>query len=111
MDIDPKLSWALRNLQVFPIDINRADLQVILRIPGVGVQSAQKIMAARKFNLLTWEHLKKIGIAFNRAKYFITCHTRHFEMKDLLPAQIKQQILSLGTSKYDANFSPQLKLF
>lgn len=110
MDIDPKLSWALRNMQVFPVDVNRADLQVILRIPGIGRQSAQKIIAARKFNLLTWDHLKKIGIAFNRAKYFITCHTRHFE-KELMPGQIKQQILSLGTSKYQPNFSPQLKMF
>lgn len=111
MDIDPKLSWALRNLQVFPVDINRADLQLIMRIPGVGVQSAQKIVAARKFSMLTWEHLKKIGIAINRAKYFITCQSKDFELKDLLPTQIKQQILSLGSSKYQPNFSPQLKLF
>lgn len=111
MDIDPKLSWALRNLQVFPIDINRADLQIIMRVPGIGVGSAKKIVAARKFSNLNWEHLKKIGIAVNRAKYFITCHTRDIQVKDLLPMQIKQQILSLGSSKYQPNFSPQLKLF
>ena len=111
MDIDPKLSWALRNLQIFPVDINKADLQVILRIPGVGVASAKKIVAARKFSSLNWEHLKKIGLSLNRAKYFITCQSKEFEKKDLLPLQLKQQILSLGKSKYEPNFSPQLKIF
>jgi predicted DNA-binding helix-hairpin-helix protein len=70
MDIDPKLSWALRNLHLFPLDVNKADLSLIMRIPGIGVGSARKIVAARKFNQLTWEHLKKFGIAVNRAKNF-----------------------------------------
>ncbi|RYF99701.1 MAG: putative DNA modification/repair radical SAM protein, partial [Chitinophagaceae bacterium] len=65
LEIDPKLGWALRNLESFPIDINRADLQLILRVPGVGLQSAQKIVQARKFQRLNWEHLKSIGIALN----------------------------------------------
>ncbi len=111
IDIDPKLSWALRNLQLFPVDVNKADLQVIMRIPGIGVQSAKKIVAARKFSKLTWDHLKKIGIAVNRARYFITCQSKEFEFKDLLPMQIKQRILSQGASKYQPNFSPQIKLF
>ena len=111
MDIDPKLSWALRNLQIFPVDINKADYQLILRIPGVGVGSAQKIVAARKFSSLNWDHLKKIGLSLNKAKHFITCQSKDFEKKDLLPLQIKQQILSLGKSKYAPNFSPQLNIF
>ncbi|TDH28944.1 putative DNA modification/repair radical SAM protein [Segetibacter sp. 3557_3] len=111
IDIDPKLSWALRNLQIFPVDINKADLQVIMRIPGIGVQSAKKIVSARQFSKLTWEHLKKIGIAVNRARYFITCQSKEFELKDLMPMQIKQRILSQGASKYQPNFSPQIKLF
>ncbi len=73
MDIDPKLSWALRNLHLFPLDINKADYQLIMRVPGIGIQSAKKICAARKFSRINWDHLKKIGIAINRAKYFITC--------------------------------------
>jgi putative DNA modification/repair radical SAM protein len=111
MDIDPKLSWALRNLQIFPLDINKADLSLIMRIPGVGVSSAKKIVAARKFSKLTWDHLKKFGIAVNRARNFVTCHSDHFSMKDWMPSQIKEKILQSGTSKYQANFSPQLKLF
>lgn len=111
MDIDPKLGWALRNLQLFPIDINKADLSVIMRVPGIGLQSARKIYASRKFNKLNWEHLKKLGIMFNRARYFITCDSPDFERKDFTALQIKHQILGTGQSKYKPNFSPQLQLF
>src|SRR5690606_36880020 len=58
LDIDPKLGWALRNLDKFPIDINKADLQLILRVPGIGVPSAQKIVSARIYQRLNWDHLK-----------------------------------------------------
>ncbi len=109
-DIDPKLSWALRNLHLFPIDINRAAYEIIVRVPGIGVQSAKKICAARKFSKLSSTHLQKIGISYNRAKYFINSDTE-FEKKDWQPGQIKNFILAEGNSKYKANFSPQIKLF
>ncbi|MEO6637981.1 MAG: putative DNA modification/repair radical SAM protein [Ginsengibacter sp.] len=110
MDIDPKLGWALRNLHLFPLDVNVADKQLLMRVPGIGILSAHKICAARKFRRITWEHLKKIGIAMNRTKYFI--HTDNmFEKKDWQPWQIKQFILAEGNSKYKKNFSPQVSLF
>lgn len=109
-DIDPKLSWALRNLHVFPVDINKADYQLIVRVPGIGIQSAQKICAARKFSRLNSLHLKKLGIAYNRAKYFIEC-AGEFELKDWQPQQLKSFILNEAASKYKPNFSPQLNLF
>ncbi len=110
MDIDPKLSWALRNLHLFPLDINKVDRQLLVRVPGIGILSADKICAARKFSNITWEYLKKIGIAMNRTKYFI--HTNNvFEKKDWQPWQIKQFILSEGNSKYKKNFSSQASLF
>ncbi|OKS86422.1 putative DNA modification/repair radical SAM protein [Mucilaginibacter polytrichastri] len=111
LDIDPKLSWALRNLQSFPIDINKADLQMILRVPGIGVQSAQKIVAARAFGKLNWEQLKKLGIAVNRAKYFITCNSPQYERRDLTGTAIKQYILAGSQSKYIKNSTIQLNLF
>jgi len=111
MEIDPKLNWALRNLGLFPLDINKADQRMIMRVPGIGIQSANKICSARKYNKLNWDHLKKIGISTNRARYFITCNSPDFERKDLSPMKIKQQILSIGQSKYQPNFSPQLKMF
>lgn len=110
MEIDPKLNWALRNMHLFPLDINKVEYNLLMRVPGIGIQSAQKICAARKFSLLRWEHLKKIGVAINRAKYFISC-AGNLERKDWLPQQIKQFILSANNSKYQPNFSPQLNLF
>src|SRR6195952_3920993 len=110
-DIDPKLSWALRNMHLFPIDINKAELFLIRRIPGVGIQSANKIVAARKFTNLTFEHLQKIGIAMNRAKYFITNVGSHIVQKDYTSLQLRQLITKQITSKYKANFSPQIAMF
>jgi predicted DNA-binding helix-hairpin-helix protein len=111
MDIDPKLGWALRNLNLFPVDVNKADLSIIMRIPGIGVASAKKIVAARKFRKLTIDHLKKLGIAFNRARHFISCHADNFIYKDLMPAQLKDKILHTSVSKYQPNFTSQLNLF
>jgi len=110
MQVDPKLSWALRNLHLFPLDINKADYKQIMRVPGIGIQSAQKICEARKFNKLNMDHLKKIGIALNRAKYFVTTTDDKYP-KDYQPMQIKDLILNEGNSKYKPNFSAQLKMF
>lgn len=110
-DIDPKLSWALRNMQHFPIDINTADYQMILRVPGIGVGSAQKIVQARKFGRLYIHQLKKIGIAFNRAKHFITCADSPYQLKDFQSHEIKGFILAESQSKYLKTANNQLLLF
>jgi putative DNA modification/repair radical SAM protein len=111
MQIDPKLGWALRNLHQFPVDINKADLDLIKRIPGIGIQSAQKIGEARKFRKLTWDHLKRFNIATSRAKYFLSMKVEDLRPKDYTPQQIKNFILSASQTKYAANHSPQLQLF
>ncbi|WCT10098.1 putative DNA modification/repair radical SAM protein [Mucilaginibacter jinjuensis] len=111
LDIDPKLSWAIRNLHEFPVDINKADLRMILRVPGIGVQSAQKIVAARAFRKLNWDQLKRLGIAINRARYFITCNSPQYERRDLTGTAIKQYILAESQSKYIKNSTVQLNLF
>lgn len=74
--LDPKEDWAVRHLECFPIEINRARYQELLRIPGVGVKSAQRIVAARRSTNLTFADLKKIGVVLKRAVYFITCNGR-----------------------------------
>jgi len=74
--LDPKADWALRHLELFPIEINRADYTMLLRIPGIGVKSAQKIVKARRGCNLTFEHLKKLNVSLKRAMYFITCNGR-----------------------------------
>ena len=72
--LDPKADWALRHLELFPVEINRADYSMLLRIPGIGVKSAQKIVKARRGCRLTFEHLKKLNVSLKRALYFITCN-------------------------------------
>jgi putative DNA modification/repair radical SAM protein len=111
VDIDPKLSWALRNLQFFPVDINMASYQMILRIPGIGVSSAKKIVQARKFGRLRIDQLKKIGVSYNRAKYFITCTDSPPMFRDHQATQIKSFILAESQSKYLKNDIQQLNLF
>ncbi len=110
-DIDPKLSWALRNLDQFPVDINRAEKRMLARIPGVGMKSVQKIIQARRYRKLNWENLKAIGIAMNRAKFFMVCDSREFESKDRTAAQLKSLILSQSSSKFSKAHSTQLNLF
>lgn len=111
IDIDPKLSWALRNLKYFPVDINTANYEMILRIPGIGVGSARKIVQARKFGKLHIYQLKKIGVAYNRAKHFIKCVDTPYQIKDFQATQIKSFILAESQSKYLKTDSNQLILF
>lgn len=73
LEVDPKLAWALRHPEAFPVDINKADYEMILRVPGIGVKSAWRIVNSRQFNRLTSYHLKKMGVVMKKAKYFITC--------------------------------------
>ncbi|GGG84325.1 putative DNA modification/repair radical SAM protein [Parapedobacter pyrenivorans] len=106
--IDPKLSWALRHPQEFPIDVNSADYRMILRVPGIGVGSAQKIVQARKFGKLRFDQLRKIGVALNRARHFIRCPDSVVTMREISPNEIRQHILSAQARR----FSPtQLTLF
>lgn len=74
--LDPKEDWAIRHLEEFPVEINRASYEMLLRVPGIGVKSAKRIVAARRSGKLTFEDLKKIGVVLKRAIYFITCSGR-----------------------------------
>ncbi len=111
LEIDPKLSWALRNRDLFPLDINRADRNLIARVPGIGMKSVHKITQARKYRKLNWDHLKRIGVALNRAKYFITCDSSGWEKRDLSSENIKGLILQTSTSKFRKEYGIQLNLF
>ena len=74
--LDPEGGWAVRHLDRFPVEINKADMQMLLRVPGIGVKSAQRIVAARRHANLTFADLKKIGVVLKRALYFVTCNGR-----------------------------------
>lgn len=71
--LDPKCDWALRHLEEFPVEINRAPYQTLLRVPGIGYKSASRIVKARRMNRLDFSDLKKMGVVLRRALYFITC--------------------------------------
>ena len=73
LEIDPKLAWALRHPEHFPVDINQAEYSMLLRVPGIGVKSAKLIVTSRRYGKLTSEQLKKIGVVMKKAQYFITC--------------------------------------
>ncbi|WP_431161935.1 putative DNA modification/repair radical SAM protein [Flagellimonas beolgyonensis] len=111
MEVDPKLSWALRNMHHFPVDVNTADKALLLRVPGLGVKSVNKILHARRFRKLNWDHLKKIGVALNRAQYFMLCDSRHWEHRDLDADRLKGMILQNSSGKYRNQYSTQLSLF
>lgn len=93
--LDPKADWALRHLEVFPVEVNRADYQLLLRIPGIGVKSAQRIVRARKNGALRFEDLKKIGVVLKRALYFITCGGRMMYRTKMEEDYITRNLLSV----------------
>lgn len=103
LDIDPKLSWALRHPELFPIDINRADYEMILRVPGIGVKSATLICSSRRFSHLGYYELKKIGVVMKKAQYFITCHELPMTtVNELTPSGVRN-LLSARPKKTDTN--------
>lgn len=87
--LDPKCDWALRHLEQFPVEVNRADYFTLLRVPGMGVKSVKRIIAARRSGILDFEALKKMGVVLKRAHYFITCSGRM-----MYPVKIEEDYIS-----------------
>ena len=75
--LDPKCNWAVNHMEIFPLEINKAEYEMLLRVPGIGVVSAKRIVAARRDAVLDFHHLKKLGIVLKRAVYFITCKGKY----------------------------------
>ncbi|MFW5755426.1 MAG: putative DNA modification/repair radical SAM protein, partial [Tangfeifania sp.] len=111
LDVDPKLGYALRNMHLFPVDVNRADYEMILRIPGVGVQSAQRIIQARRFRKLNGYHLKKIGVVMKRARFFIAGTELPSTAPGWTPEKLKRQLVTESVSKRKKSMDTQLRLF
>ena len=111
LEIDPKLSWALRNLDQFPVNLQTADYQMILRIPGIGVKTAKKIVSSRRFQILNIDHVKKMGAAVNRAKYFIDFKAGNDFLKYLTNQKLRNLLIGGSSSKFHHQFSKQLNLF
>ena len=76
-DIDPKANWAINHLDRFPIEVNTAPYEELLRVPGIGVRGAKAIVGARRATALGEAELRKLGVAYKRARFFITCRGRY----------------------------------
>ena len=110
--LDPKCDWALRNLQHFPVEINKADYNTLLKVPGIGVISAKRIITARREFNLTFENLKKLGIVLKRARYFITCNGKYYDpIKHFNENFIAQNLLFLERTATSSLNYVQTSLF
>lgn len=99
INFDPKTNWALNHLESFPVEINKAPFNMLLRVPGIGVRSAQKITSARRIASLEYADLKKLGVVLKRAQYFITCNTKYFGMVNMDETKIRLAL----KPKFDLN--------
>ena len=104
--LDPKTNWAIKNFHFFPIEINKASYRELLRVPGIGVTSAKRIVMTRKYSTIRYEHLKKLGIVIKRAKYFITVNGEFLGFKKENPELIRNALM-----KKEKMLAEQLKLF
>ncbi|MDE7401039.1 MAG: putative DNA modification/repair radical SAM protein [Clostridia bacterium] len=104
-DYDPKCAWALRNMHLFPIEINTAPLETLLRVPGIGAKSAYRITEARRFAKLDFDNLAKMRVVLKRAKHFITCRGKFYGSDSI--AQVKTSLLIAGAK----DESEQLSMF
>jgi putative DNA modification/repair radical SAM protein len=109
-DLDPKTSWALRNLSFFPLEVNKADYHSLVRIPGIGIKSARRLIAARRFGGLSFNDLGKLGVILKRARYFITCQGKFLENLDN-EAAIRERLLLKADKPIPEFMERQLPLF
>lgn len=94
--IDPKCDWAINHLEQFPVEIMRADYYTLLRIPGLGVKSARRIVSARRYGVLDFDSLKKMGVVLKRAAYFITCNG-----KTMIPLKMDRDYIARALADKD----------
>ena len=109
--MDPKANWALRHLDEFPKEINQASYYDLLKVPGIGIKSAKRIIACRKNFKITFEDLKKMGVVIKRAKYFITCNNKYFMNSEYFKKSFIEANLILEDNVKIENKKEQLSLF
>lgn len=111
LKLDPKCDWAIRNLNIFPVEVNRADYNTLLRVPGIGVKSAMKIISARRLSSLSYDNLKKMGVVLKRAKYFITCKGKYYGGISLKEDSLRNILSRMDTDTINQNSGEQLSMF
>lgn len=103
--LDPKANWAINNFDVFPIEINTASYDELLRVPGIGVKSALRIIKARKYGKIQYEHLKKIGVVLKRAKFFITTDGKFYGYKTDYSENVRTKLLEMDNNIDQISFA------
>lgn len=110
--LDPKCNWAIHHMEQFPVEVNRAPYEMLLRVPGIGVKSALRIVKARRYAILDLDALKKLGIVLKRARFFITCNGKHASLlRTDNPAVIAGAICERGYSERELAAPEQMSLF
>ena len=109
--VDPKCSWALRHLDFFPVEVNRADYETLLRVPGIGVRSARRILTARRVGPLTFSGLKTLGVVLKRAQYFLTCSGKMLEGLRVNPDGVLRHLVAQERPALAGHELEQLSLF
>ena len=109
--MDPKCCWALRHLDFFPVEVNRADYEALLRVPGIGVRSARRILTARRAGPLTFEGLKRLGVVLKRAQYFLTCSGRAPRGLKISEDGLLRRLIALEAPALAEPMPEQLSLF
>lgn len=107
LELDPKANWALRHLEYFPVEINKADYELLLRVPGIGVKSARRIVTARRNGSLSYYDLEKFGTVLKRARYFITCQGKYYGGIPIREDLVKSRLLSAGDRQQLSLFSQE----
>ena len=109
--VDPKCSWALNHPEFFPVEVNRADYEALLRVPGIGVTSARRILVARRCASLTFAGLKKLGVVLKRAQYFLTCGGKYLEGLRVSPNGVLRHLVAQERPMLAQGAPEQLSLF
>ena len=111
LSIDPKTNYALNHLDLFPVEVNKAPYKTLLRVPGVGIRSAKRIVDARKWGKLGFEDLIKMGVVLKRAKFFLLCNGRHYMGMSFNPDSIRDFMLMDDAVKRKTGNGIQLSIF
>lgn len=109
--LDPKCDWALRHIDLFPVDVNTAPYEMLLRVPGIGVTSAKRIWAARKVGKLSFSSLKKIGVVLKRARYFIVIDGKYLDNVKMSEGFIMQNLIGDTSMLPIIESAQQMSLF
>ncbi len=109
--IDPKCHWAIGHMEQFPVEVMRADYEMLLRVPGIGPVSARRIISARRTTHLRFEDLKKLGVVLKRAQFFITCCGRMRSGLHFSAATLVQQLAAIEQGQLPDETTQQLSLF